>query len=153
MTQDLLDSKLLLNKNKIEVDGILGMDTKFRKSSQNIKYYIVKEVYTHDIDPDEKIINKVGMGYVLRDDGYNVGCLITSKFYGMRKDNPRTILVNTYNSLLNLFSSIEQDSFVIQSPKINSGLFATPWDLTSKIIERAISKFEDKDITWITREI
>ena len=101
----------------------------------------------------KKITNKVGMGYILEDDGYKVGCLITSKFYGMRKDNPRTILVNTYNSLMNLFSSIEQDSFVIQSPKINSGLFATPWDLTSKIIERAISKFEDKEITWITREI
>jgi len=100
----------------------------------------------------KKKSNRVGKGYILDNDGYRVGCLITSKYYGLRKDSPKQILINTYNSLLSLFSSIEDDSFVVQSPKINSGLFATPWDLTSKVIERAISKFENKDITWVTRE-
>jgi len=97
--------------------------------------------------------NKVGDGYVLKDDGYNVGCIITSEFYGTRKAPPKEILVFTFISLIKLFSSFESDSFTIQSPKINSGLFKVPWDLSAKIIERAISKCPEKDITWVTREL
>ena len=119
------DLFLYLNKEDIFLQSCNAQNTWGSGIARQFAFNFPKSYESH-----KKITNKVGMGYILEDDGYRVGCLITSKFYGMRKDNPRTILVNTYNSLLNLFSSIEQDSFVIQSPKINSGLFATPWDLT-----------------------
>jgi len=95
--------------------------------------------------------NKVGDGYVLSEDTFKVGCLITSTYYGQKKDPPRKILVNTYMALISLFNSIEGD-IVIQSPKINSGKFDVPWELTEKIIERACAKV-GREVSWTVWEL
>jgi ADP-ribose 1''-phosphate phosphatase len=99
----------------------------------------------------KKINNKVGMGYVLEDDGYKVGCLITSRLYGRQKDPPIQIAINTYTSLLNLYRNLEKDT-VIQAPKINSGYFAVPWEFTEWIINEVGSFFPSKNIKWVVWE-
>lgn len=55
MTKDLLDRKLLINKEKIEIDSLLGQPTRTGLLNKNRSFYLVKEVYTIDIDPDEII--------------------------------------------------------------------------------------------------
>lgn len=96
--------------------------------------------------------NKTGDGYQLDLDDYKVGCLITSKHYGSRKDDPKQILVNTYMAIKNLLSSVDAESIIIQSPKINAGKFNVPWHLTEKIIERACIS-SNKEIYWIVWEL
>lgn len=55
MTDDLLNSNLLINKSKSEIDSLLGYSLKSTESDHRIYLYIVKEVYSSDIDPDELI--------------------------------------------------------------------------------------------------
>ena len=96
--------------------------------------------------------NSVGDGYIVKHKQYKVGCLITSKYYGKRKDSPKKILVNTYIALQNILSIISENDITIYSPKINSGYFATPWDATEKVIIRACEKM-NKNINWIVWEL
>ena len=102
--------------------------------------------YAHHL----KINNRVGMGYILEDDGYKVGCLITSGRYGQFKDSPKNIIVNTYESILRLLESLDHPT-TIQSPKINSGLFAVPWKHTEKTIKTAC-EVSGKEIKWVVWE-
>jgi len=95
--------------------------------------------------------NKCGDGYIVRHQDYKIGCLITSKYYGKRKDSPKKILVQTYTALQNMLNTISENEITIYSPKINSGYFATPWDATEKVIKLACSK-TDKKITWVVWE-
>ena len=99
-----------------------------------------------------KLPNKVGEGYILEEDDYKVGCLITSKYYGKRKDPPKKILVSTYLAVQKLLESTEEENILIQSPKINAGKFATPWDKTEEILIRACEKV-GKEVTWIVWEL
>jgi len=56
MTNDLLKSKVLLNKTKNEIDSILGFSFRLHNGDKNKTYYKIHEVYTwHDIDPIELI--------------------------------------------------------------------------------------------------
>jgi len=96
--------------------------------------------------------NKTGDGYIIDVDDYKVGCLITSKYYGYRKDPPKQILINTFHAIKNLLSSTDAKSIIIQSPKINSGKFQVPWDLTERVIRRAIEG-QDKEVLWRVWEL
>lgn len=91
--------------------------------------------------------NIPGMGYILDDGGFKVGCLITSKGYGKYKDNSKEILLNTYFSIIDLLDKTNDDLILIKSPKINSGLFDVPWKFTEKIIAKACAK-TNKNIEW-----
>lgn len=55
MTDDLLKSNLLINKSKSEIDSLLGYSQQSTESDNRIYDYLVKEVYSSDIDPDELI--------------------------------------------------------------------------------------------------
>lgn len=137
-----------LNKEDIFLQACNGQGNWGAGIAKDFARHFPLSYYAH-----QKKVHKVGDGYLLQEDGYQLGCIITSKFYGKRKDSPREILINTYVSIIKLINSIDSDIITIQSPKINSGLFATPWDKTARVIQRAMDKFEDKDITWITREL
>lgn len=66
-------------------------------------------------------------------------CLYTSNGYGWRVDPPEMIIKNTRRALLNLGywwnDVLGNSNIIIASPKINSGLFAVPWDDTAPLIE------------------
>lgn len=55
MTEDLIKSKVLLHKTKNETDSLLGYSSKIIGSDSYTSFYLVKEVYTSDIDPDSLI--------------------------------------------------------------------------------------------------
>ena len=59
MTTDLLGSNLLINKNRHQIDSLLGSATRTVYSNNNFELYIVKEIYKSDIDPDDLIFIKV----------------------------------------------------------------------------------------------
>jgi len=84
--------------------------------------------------------NNPGDGCITRHDDFKIACLITSRYYGKRKDPPKKILVQTYIALHNMFNTISEKEITIYSPKINSGYFATPWEATEKVIKRACEK-------------
>ena len=96
--------------------------------------------------------NKVGMGYIVKDGEHQIGCLITSNRYGVLKDIPPVILRNTEKSLSNLLNSYEEKDMLIYSPKINSGLFAVPWEDTENIIKK-VCEASDKNIEWVVWEL
>lgn len=68
---------------------------------------------------------------------YTIGCLFTSKKYGIFKDDASTIIKNTENALVDFVNQMNQRTllkFEVHLPKINSGLFAVPWKDTEKLI-------------------
>jgi len=82
----------------------------------------------------ERGVNIAGSALVIN----RVGCLFTSVGYGVRVDTPEVILKNTKNAMQHLLSLTPK---TLAMPKINSGLFKTPWEDTE-----AILKTFDRDI-------
>lgn len=95
---------------------------------------------------------KVGDGFVVEENGYRIGCLITSKGYGAFVDPPKKIAENTYLAIKALLDSVPENEIEIHSPKINAGLFNTPWSWTKKSITKACDE-SDKKIKWIVWEL
>ena len=60
------------------------------------------------------------------------------------------IVKATYLAIKDLLDEIK-DGDEIHSPKINAGLFATPWEWTEKAIEQALSE-TNKKVKWIVWE-
>lgn len=96
--------------------------------------------------------NRLGTGYVLEDRGFKIACIMTSKGFGAYVDTPREIVMNTYNALIDMFSKIKEKELTIHSPKINSGLFKTPWQKTKKALVKACED-SGKNIKWIVWEL
>ena len=95
--------------------------------------------------------NVLGTGYILEDNGYRIACLVTSVNYGKWIDPPLKIADSTYRAVKNLLEVIPDDS-VIHSPKINVGLFKTPWNLTEDAI-RAAGRESEKNVEWLVFEL
>lgn len=70
------------------------------------------------------------------ENGYFVGCLITSDGYGKFKDSPEDILKNTRLALPCVLDTV----LPIHSNKFNSGLFAVPWNDTEKVLLETMDK-------------
>jgi len=96
--------------------------------------------------------NVVGDGYVIEDKGQKIGCLVTSKSYGQYVDPPKKIAESTYTAVKALLSSIPETDITIHSPKLNAGLFNTPWQWTKKAIVKACEE-SNKNVTWIVWEL
>ncbi len=80
-----------------------------------------------------------------------IGCLITSRGYGYKKDNEERILKLTYNSVRDLLMQIPIWKTII-SPKINNGLFNIPWNKTEAVINEAIHD-SGHNIDWHVYEL
>lgn len=81
----------------------------------------------------------------------NVISLFTSKGYGRSADDPSLILINTASAIGHCLNKLsEQDGMIkrIFAPKINSGMFRTPWSETELIIRHFIDRYID--IEWNT---
>lgn len=79
------------------------------------------------------------------ENGYNVGCLITSSGFGSTLDAEQTILINTKHALEDLAKKAGiQTTFY--SNKFNSGFFKVPWEQTEKLINDFVKKHNK---TWI----
>ncbi len=79
----------------------------------------------------------------------NVICLYTSNGYGSRVDHVDIILKATELALDKLAFWMKPNT-TIYSPKINSGLFKTPWEQTEKLINEFLKK--RPDIKWTVVE-
>ncbi|KAL2155536.1 hypothetical protein VTH82DRAFT_278 [Thermothelomyces myriococcoides] len=71
-----------------------------------------------------------------------VGCLFTSRAYGKSRDPPESILAATGPAMRHLMKLIAEEEKRIGAQigevrmcRINSGLFAVPWEKTKKVIE------------------
>lgn len=62
-----------------------------------------------------------------------IGCLFTSKDFGLFIDPPEFILANTEEAMKDLLNKTTMD---LAMPKINSGLFKVPWEDTEKILKQ-----------------
>jgi ADP-ribose 1''-phosphate phosphatase len=67
-----------------------------------------------------------------KENGYTVLALFTSENYGDKVSSPDVILSNTYSCFEDLMD--HSDIREIHMPKINSGLFNVPWELTEKVL-------------------
>lgn len=94
----------------------------------------------------------VGHGWYFNDNGYSIGCIITSENYGSRTDPEYKILKNTENALEDLLIKAAGDGFhTIYSNKFNSGLFSVPWEKSEALLEKALGNYPD--VTWIVCEL
>lgn len=64
-----------------------------------------------------------------------IGCLITSADYGMNRDSNLQILNNTARAIRDLDALLPPGTDVYM-PRINSGIFAVPWEETLAVLER-----------------
>lgn len=74
-----------------------------------------------------------------------VGCLFTSRHYGRKKDSPARILEATKPAMQDLLKRVDafnskakqEDRIAeVRMCKINSGLFAVPWEKSKAVLER-----------------
>lgn len=70
----------------------------------------------------------------------NIICLFTSDGYGSFVDNPDSIIGYTFKGFQNIASKFSGRNVSIAMPKINSGLFKTPWKDTSRAVNRILLK-------------
>lgn len=101
---------------------------------------------------------KPGRGFILFD-RQPIACIITSEFYGKRVDSPKMIAEATFTSVQDILRMImalpyQFPLLEIHSPRINSGLFNTPWSKTRKAIERAYDIVEGSEqIKWVVWDL
>lgn len=112
-----------------------------------IKYPIAFNEYKNWCEKDPNIL--VGSYLKIKDSNITITCLFTSAGYGDTKDSEQTILENTEKSIKALLHSMPYRS-VINSPRINAGLFKVPWEKTEKIIKACL--LDRPDIMWIIWE-
>lgn len=84
------------------------------------------------------------------ENGYRVGCLITSANYAQLKDPPEVILANTEKAL-HAFLKLTADHDQIHSCKFNAGLFAVPWPETGRVMQNVFEEVVFKDV-WTVWE-
>ena len=91
----------------------------------------------------------VGKSLIIDDSGYKIACLFTSNNYGSNVDSPEQILKATKSSIDHMF--MKNPSLLnIHSPKINSGLFKTPWEDTEKLIIESLGR--SPSVEWTVWE-
>ena len=80
-----------------------------------------------------------------------VGCLFTSHNFGRKADTQEQIAEATYLAaleLLDIVSTVHPAGTEIHSPMINSGLFKTPWPMSEKAIQRALTDTQNH-VKWV----
>lgn len=87
-----------------------------------------------------------------------VGCLFTSRAFGRKKDSPSRILKATVPAMLDLLRQVKEWNAKAQDDekvgevrmcKINSGLFAVPWEKTKAALEQIDVSDEDVKVVKI----
>lgn len=103
---------------------------------------------------DDKKFGAVGTSFITNyENGYNVGCLITSFSYGHDKDSPEKIALQTILALDNFYKEYVYEGHVnttIYSNKFNSGLFNVPWEKTEKALEYFVKRY---NLNWVVCDI
>lgn len=82
----------------------------------------------------EKGPSLIGTCLLIEAGDYTIGCLFTSKNYGSFVDGPDKILEHTRTAMADLLSQNTTNK-PIHMCKINSGLFAVPWNDTKKLLK------------------
>lgn len=82
--------------------------------------------------------------------GQSIACLFTSFSYGKDIDSTENIIKNTKYSVECLLSTLP-NNIEVHSPKINSGLFKVPWEITEGIIKTCLKKYPN--VKWVIWEL
>lgn len=84
------------------------------------------------------------------ENGYIVGCLVTSWDYGTRRDTQDVILKQTETALKSLMGlkNVIETPVTICSNKFNSGLFGVPWSDTESILESIVLGYKGDWIVY-----
>lgn len=65
---------------------------------------------------------------------YKIAALFTSRGFGSEVDSPEQILKATETAVWELKQQAAELGLEVHMPKINSGLFRVPWDMTAALI-------------------
>jgi ADP-ribose 1''-phosphate phosphatase len=75
--------------------------------------------------------------------------LFTSNHFASRVDSPEAIVKATDSALAQLVQDPNLKTITeIHSPKMNSGLFNVPWEMTQEVIEKYLPSLNKKFIVW-----
>lgn len=97
--------------------------------------------------------NAIGKTLLIDTYKYKIGCLFTSRKYGLFKDSETEILDNTAEALISLINQLNEKGIKtteLHLPKINSGLFNVDWKKTERVIMQVDEAARRKgyNITW-----
>ncbi len=77
--------------------------------------------------------------------GHYIGCLFTSRRYGKTRDTPEEILEATgpaVRALMGMVARLEREGrgevAAVRMCRINSGLFAVPWEESQRVVEEEV---------------
>lgn len=87
-------------------------------------------------------------------DDFRVGCLMTSDNYGFLRDTNEEILKATETAFRALLLKCSRKGIKeIWIPKINSGLFAVPWESTYEVILKCLKEYPNVVLTICSLEM
>jgi ADP-ribose 1''-phosphate phosphatase len=99
----------------------------------------------------QKIGHQAGTSLITQgENGYQIGCLITSENYGSQVDTKEHVSLQTVLALNDFFNWMEPQHKSIYSNKFNSGLFNVPWEETGKTLQYFVDRYE---ITWVVCDL
>lgn len=108
----------------------------------------------YKMECDKKGETLAGKTLLIPTVNYTIGCLFTSRRYGIFKDNTHTILENTAKAVVDLITQLNNQAktnvYEFHLPKINSGLFAVPWPETERLLKQLDDAATNQGykITW-----
>lgn len=92
--------------------------------------------------------NILGTSQVVAVNGHVIANLFVSVGYGWAKDPQDDILISTQNALIHLADQIRPMRLKVNMPKINSGLFAVPWEKTEDLIKMYLEPSTAGIVVW-----
>ena len=96
----------------------------------------------------KKLKKDLGTSHILTADEHKIACIMTSLGFGSRVAKNDSIAEQTEICIRDLLEQIEEEEITIHSPKINAGLFKTPWEKTVESIKKACES-SNKKIKWV----
>ncbi len=87
-------------------------------------------------------------------DDFKVGCLMTSNNFGFLRDTNEEILKATETAFKALLLKCSRKKITeIWIPKINSGLFAVPWEKTEEVLLECLKNYPDIKVSVCCLEV
>ncbi len=96
------------------------------------KFPEARKVYTEHCRSSGRDV--LGTCLIIPAGDYKIACLFTSENFGDDKDAPKLILERTRSAVADLLRQTSATDRIAMC-KINSGLFAVPWDKTKAVLD------------------
>lgn len=90
----------------------------------------------------------LGTAVVLAGEKHKLANLFTSDGFGADVMAPEVVVKNTEAALEDLFKQTYVREKEVHMPKINSGRFKVPWEMTEEVLVRVAEKFGREFVVW-----